>query len=194
MYILMNESFSPVGRGIERKKQKMEGLSWILMNPPQHSVTEHNEKHLFNCWKMKCDPKKECTQQRNYCCLVTVSDSATPLTIAHQASLSTEFPRQEYWSVLPFPSPGDYLDPGIEPTSPALTGGLFTTEPPGKPIEIQLKYQVNGEAPLSIKETRECSTNVLFSKQIKKRMYNPLKDENLTIRMLVALNLFKDEN
>ena len=41
--------------------------------------------------------------------------------------------RQEYWSELPFPPPGDLPDPGIEPTSPALAGGLFTTEPPGKP-------------------------------------------------------------
>ena len=41
-----------------------------------------------------------------------------------------EIPRQEYWSGLPFPSPGDLPDPGIEPTSPALVGGFFTTEPP----------------------------------------------------------------
>ena len=40
---------------------------------------------------------------------------------------------QEYWSGLPFPSPGDPPDPGIEPTSPALAGGSFTTGPPGKP-------------------------------------------------------------
>ena len=44
-----------------------------------------------------------------------------------------EFPRQEYWSGLKFPSRGDLLNPGIEPTSPALAGGFFTTEPPGKP-------------------------------------------------------------
>ena len=43
------------------------------------------------------------------------------------------FPRQESWSGLPFPSPGDLPDPGIEPMSPALAGGFFTTEPPGKP-------------------------------------------------------------
>ena len=43
------------------------------------------------------------------------------------------FPRQEYWSGLPFPSPGDLLDPGIESTSPALAGRFFTPEPPGKP-------------------------------------------------------------
>jgi len=44
-----------------------------------------------------------------------------------------EFPRQEYWSGLPFPSPGDLFDPGIEPTSPALAGGFFSTDPPGNP-------------------------------------------------------------
>ena len=57
-------------------------------------------------------------------------------TIAHQAPLSTEFSRQDYWSGLPFPTPGDLLNWGIKPTSlvsPALTGGFFTTVPPGKP-------------------------------------------------------------
>ena len=63
------------------------------------------------------------------------SDSfATPWTVAHQAPLLMGFPRQEYWSGLPFPSPRDLPDPGIEPASPALAGGFFTTEPPGKPF------------------------------------------------------------
>ena len=57
----------------------------------------------------------------------------TPWTVAHQALLSIGFPRQEYWSGLPFPFPGDLPDPEIEPTSPALAGKFFTTEPPGKP-------------------------------------------------------------
>ena len=49
------------------------------------------------------------------------------------------FPRQEYRSGLPFPSPGDLPDPVIEPESPELAGGFFTTEPPGKPnIAVQL--------------------------------------------------------
>ena len=47
-----------------------------------------------------------------------------------QAPLSIGFPRQEYWSGLPFPSPGDLLNSGIKSMSPALAGGLFTTEPP----------------------------------------------------------------
>ena len=61
---------------------------------------------------------------------------ATPWTVAHQAPLSMGFSRQEYWSGLPFPSPGDLPIPGIEPsslTSPALAGVFFTTEPLGKP-------------------------------------------------------------
>ena len=45
-----------------------------------------------------------------------------------------EFPRQEHWSELPFPALGDLPDPGIEPTSSALIGRFFTTEPPGKPF------------------------------------------------------------
>ena len=58
----------------------------------------------------------------------------TPWTVAHQVPLSMEFSRQEYWSGLPFPSPGDLPDSRMEPVSPALAGGFFTTEPPGKPI------------------------------------------------------------
>ena len=61
---------------------------------------------------------------------------ATQSTVAHQAPVSMGFPRQESWSELPFPSPGDLPNPGIEPASPALAGGLFTTESPGKPILI----------------------------------------------------------
>ena len=60
-----------------------------------------------------------------------VFDSETPWTVAHQAPLSTGFFRQEYWSGLLFSPPGDLPDPGIKPTSPALAGRFFTTEPPG---------------------------------------------------------------
>ena len=58
---------------------------------------------------------------------------ATPWTVAYQALLSMGFSRQEYWSGLPFPSPGDLPDPGIEPRSPALQADALTSEPPGKP-------------------------------------------------------------
>ena len=56
-------------------------------------------------------------------------------TVACPARLSMGFSRQVYWSGLPFSSPGDLPDPGIEPASPALVGRFFTTEPPGKPSD-----------------------------------------------------------
>ena len=59
---------------------------------------------------------------------------ATLWTVAHQAPLSMGFSRQEYWSGLPFPSPGDLPDPGIEPRSPTLWADALTFEPPGKPF------------------------------------------------------------
>ena len=61
-----------------------------------------------------------------------------PWTVAHQAPLSMGFPRQEYWSGLSFPPPGDLPDPGIEPTSPALAGRFFITEPSGKPFHATI--------------------------------------------------------
>ena len=56
----------------------------------------------------------------------------TPWTVAHQASLSMGFSRQEYWGGLPFPSPGEFPDPGIEPRSPALQVDSLPSEPLGK--------------------------------------------------------------
>ena len=61
-----------------------------------------------------------------------LSDSATPRTVAHKAPLSMGFSRQEYWSGLPFPSPGDLPYPGIEPRSPTLWPNALTSEPPGR--------------------------------------------------------------
>ena len=58
---------------------------------------------------------------------------ATTWTVAHQGPLSMGFSRQEYWSGLPFPSPGDLPDPGIEHGSPALEADALTSEPPEKP-------------------------------------------------------------
>ena len=60
---------------------------------------------------------------------------ATLWTVAHQASLTMGFVRQEYRSGLPVPSPEDCRDPGIKSTSPALAGGFFTSELPGKPCK-----------------------------------------------------------
>ena len=64
--------------------------------------------------------------------LSSVQRFATPWTVAYQVPLSVGFSRQEYWSGLPFPSPGDLPDPGIKLESLALVDGFFTTESSGK--------------------------------------------------------------
>ena len=67
-------------------------------------------------------------------------------TVVCQTVLSMGFPRHEYWSGLPFPSPGDLPHPGIQLRSPAVAGGFFTTEPPGKPTcntQYNVKYYAN---------------------------------------------------
>ena len=72
----------------------------------------------------------------------------TPWTVVCQAPLSMAFSRQEYWSGLPFPAPGDIPDPGIKHSSalsPDLAGGFFITVPPGKPIAV-----VGGQCLLSL--------------------------------------------
>ena len=80
------------------------------------------------------------------CCAQSLSNVllfVTPWAVAHQASLSLGLFRQEYWSGLPFPPPGDLLDLGIKlvfPVSPGLAGGFFTAEPPGKPNIHTLLY------------------------------------------------------
>ena len=71
-------------------------------------------------------------------CLCVHSVMSDSWLLASQAPLSLQFSSQKYWSRLPFPSPGDLPDRGIEPISPALAGRFFfffffTTEPPGKP-------------------------------------------------------------
>ena len=68
---------------------------------------------------------------------------AAPLSVAHQTPVSMEFPRQGYWSGLPFPFPGDLPDPEIKPMSPALASRFFTTEPPGKPKPEHLNRDMN---------------------------------------------------
>ena len=77
---------------------------------------------------------------------------ATPWTVAYQAPPSMGFSRQECWSRLPFPSPEDFLDPGIKPLSPTLKGRLFTAEPPGKPPCRNLSFLTSTELQDNISE------------------------------------------
>ena len=89
----------------------------------EHRLTDFKAKVLFFFYLIVL----------KYVCIKSLSHVqlfAIPWTVAHQAPLSMEFSRQEYWSGLPFPSPGDLPNPEIEPVSlrsPALAGGFFNT-------------------------------------------------------------------
>ena len=107
----------------------------------------------------------ECFLTDCYCQVVSHS-FATPWTIAHQAPLSMGFPREEYWSGLPFPSPRDLPDPETELESPTLAGRSFTTEPPVFVVVVQLLSHVwlfanpwtaARQAPLSLLSPGVCS-------------------------------------
>ena len=80
-----------------------------------------HDRHLWRSalWSSKewlCLPSRACALS----CFGRVRLFATPWNVAHRAPLSIEFSKQEYWSGLPFPSPGDLPDPGLKPTSPAI--------------------------------------------------------------------------
>ena len=87
------------------------------------------------------------------CFLVAKSCPTLCDPMDYRLSLSVGFPRQEYWSRLPFATPGDLLDPGIKPRSPALASGFFTTEPLGKPMSILQIRKTEGQAS-SLQELR----------------------------------------
>ena len=87
--------------------------------------------------------------------LSCVHTLVTPWSVAHQAPLSMGFFRQEYWSELPFPSPGDLFDPEIEPGSPTFQADSLPSELPQKPNNVT-KWQpwaaVHGVAQLDMTE------------------------------------------
>ena len=83
-------------------------------------------------WAIVHRVTKSWTRLSNCVCSVMFDSFVSPWTIAHQVPLSMEFSRQENWSGLPFPSPGDLPNTGIEPRSPALQADCLLTEPQGK--------------------------------------------------------------
>ena len=82
----------------------------------------------------------------------------TPWTVAHQAPQSMEFSRQEYWSGLPFPSPGDLPDPGIKPGSPALQADALPSEP-----QIWSIKSLQGECLLLFNLLHACQVTTVMS-------------------------------
>ena len=98
---------------------------------PKFRAHKIEGQNLFNWekWKVKVLVPQSCL-------------FSTQWTIACQAPLSVEFSRQQYWSGLPFPAPGDLPNPGIKFTSPAFLGRFFTTVPPGKPVNWEMYPQI----------------------------------------------------
>ena len=103
--------------------------------------------HLWSSFKYKSERQLSIISEVVVQLLSHVRFFATPWTVAHQALLSIGFPKQEYWSGLPFPPPGNPPDPGIKPTlpaSPVLAGGFLTTEPSAKPQGSPISQVLTG--------------------------------------------------
>ena len=81
---------------------------------------------------------------------------ATTGTVAYKAPLSMEFSRQEYWSGLPLPSPGDLPDPGIKRGSPALQADSSLSEPPGKPQDCRIVWGFSGSSVVRTRRLHCC--------------------------------------
>ena len=92
-------------QGRKKEKKKRNNFYWIVPQQQLDNVSRFSRVQLF----------------------------VTPQTVDHQAPLSVEFSRSEYWSGEQFPSPGDLSDSGIEPRTPALEADSLPSEPPGEP-------------------------------------------------------------
>ena len=100
---------------------------------------------------------------------------ATPWTVALQASRSIGFPGQEYWSGLPFPSPGELPDSRFKPASPALAGRFFTTESPGKahiPIRMAKRLTIpSADKDVGQPNSHTAGGNVNWYNQLESRQF-----------------------
>ena len=102
------------------------GLPSLGLHRVGHRLKRLSSSSMYGCesWTIKKAEMKLLSLLRLF---------AIPRAVFLQAPSSMEFSRQEYWSALPFPSPGNLPNPGIEPRSPALQADSLLSEPPGKP-------------------------------------------------------------
>ena len=118
-HLLLSSSNS--GHEIDRKKKNESKRKCVLLlRSFIHSTDVYHLQAFFEVLLLL------------FSCFSRVWLFVTPWTVAHQTPLSMGFPRQEHWRGLSFPPPGDLPDPQTELKSPALAGGFFATEPPGK--------------------------------------------------------------
>ena len=129
----LNSNYNPKckpGKGAHRRPQQCFAAMETLVS----SFTSDFQTP----WFKKCNFWNPVPSYENASCSVVSNSFSTPWTIASQAPLSMKFSRQEYWSGLPFPSPGDLPNPGTEPTSPALQADSLSSEPPEKPNVLSM--------------------------------------------------------
>ena len=116
----------------EKEIQKGKMAVWGGLTNSCEKKRSEKERRKGKIYLLECrDPKNSKVKS-----LSRVRLFATPRTAAYQAPLSMGFSRQEYWSGLPFTSPGDFPNPGIEPRSPTLQADALTSEPPRNPQRI----------------------------------------------------------
>ena len=109
----------------------MKWCSWLSVSVGGSTLAEStNHEWEAGIWRASYNDLSMCAVLRHS----VMSDSETSWTVAHQAPLSMGFSRQEYWSGLPYPSPRNLPNPGIEPKSPMLQADSSLSEPSGKPV------------------------------------------------------------
>ena len=113
--------------------RKLSHLFWFFLHWIYFLIPDCNSTQIIKLLKWRSEVKS----------LSRVQPFATPRTVAYKAPLSVEFSRQEYWSGLSFPSPGDLPDPGIEPGSPALQADSLPTELWRKPMYLKMHESVS---------------------------------------------------
>ena len=111
---------------------------------------------------------------------------ATPWTVAFQAPPSMGFSRQEYWSGLPFPSPGDLPNPGIEPGSPTLQADTLPSEPPGKLMLRESSHKKTNTAWIHLHEI----SKIIKFIETESRMWGEEKNEKIYL-MHIAFQIYK---
>ena len=124
------QNLSEEGRSLSSKFLPLETRTWYMLAVGKYMlITFYILCYFISSYFLFYPPCCSCCCSIAKLCLTHV----IPWTLAHQPPLSKGFPRQEYWNGLPFLPLRDLPNPGIDLMSPALAGGLFTTEPPGKP-------------------------------------------------------------
>ena len=136
----------------------------LITPQPAHIFTLHVSRCTHSHTLIAPTAKDVCSLCCCCCVVGKCLSLSDPMDCSPQAPLSMEFSRQEYWSGLPFPSPGVLPNPGIEPVSPAVAGRLFTTEPPGKPTHSHTLIQ-NVDINMHTQSSHTKRMHSLYSKQ-----------------------------